>query len=74
MPSTYDPDWLVKAMEAHGIQTGELAEVTGVSRSQIQRIRNGMTPRVRTMVALTTGIEQLRPKPVRRARSSQVAA
>ena len=74
MPSTYDPDWLAKAMEAHGIQTGELAEVAGVSRSQIQRIRKGMAPRVRTMVALTTGIEQLRPKPTRRSRGSQVSA
>lgn len=42
-------DWLVRAMEDAKIQTGELSELTGVSRSQIQRIRKGMPPRLDTL-------------------------
>ena len=57
MASTYDPRWLADAMTAKGIQTGDLADASGVSRSQIQRIRNGMAPRMDTLVALQSALD-----------------
>lgn len=60
MDSTYDPQWLDKAMIAAGVQTGELAEASNVSRSQIQRIRNGSAPRMDTMLALRSALKKFR--------------
>lgn len=46
-------------MSEAGVQTGALAEASGISRSQIQRIRNGMAPRMNTMVALNSALARL---------------
>ena len=54
-----DPRWLDNEMRAADIKTGELAAASGVSRSQIQRIRNGMDPRRGTLVALRDAIATL---------------
>ena len=46
-------------MRKAGIRTGQLAEASGVSRSQIQRIKRGMAPRMDTQVALTAALTKL---------------
>lgn len=68
MANTYDPEWLKRAMSAARVRTGQLAEASGVSRSQIQRIRNGMAPRMNTLAALQRGLATLDPKPAKRTR------
>lgn len=70
MPTIYDPAWLDREMAAAGIRTGELAEASSVSRSQIQRIRKGMAPRMNTLTAINAGLAKLKGKPTRRARPS----
>jgi transcriptional regulator with XRE-family HTH domain len=68
MDTAYDPTWLKREMAAHDIATGKLAKASGVSRSQIQRIKLGMAPRMDTLVALRGGIAALTaPQPVRAA-------
>jgi transcriptional regulator with XRE-family HTH domain len=56
MADIYEPDWLDRAMREAKVRTGELAAASGVSRSQIQRIRNGMSPRLDTLRALQTAL------------------
>lgn len=71
MDSTYDPTWLERKMAEKSIRTGQLAEASGVSRSQIQRIRNGMAPRMDTLAALNGALAKLESQTARR---SNVAA
>jgi transcriptional regulator with XRE-family HTH domain len=56
MDTAYDPLWLDREMKRCGIRTGRLAELSKVSRSQIQRIRNGAPPRMDTLAALQAGL------------------
>jgi len=58
MDTAYDPAWLDKEMKAAGVRTGELANASGVSRSQIQRIRNGSPPRMDTLEALRAALKR----------------
>lgn len=53
------PEWLDATMTNAGIKTGQLADVSGVSKSQIQRIRNGDSARTSTLRELRTGIEAI---------------
>lgn len=59
-----NPNWLRNAMAEAGLQsgdrflTGELSERAKVSRSQIQRILNGMEPRMGTLRRITAALEQ----------------
>lgn len=46
-------------MKQHKIETGQLAKLSGVSRSQIQRIRNGMSPRLDTLLRLKSVLEDI---------------
>lgn len=46
-------------MRTSDLRTGELARVSGVSRSQIQRIRRGMSPRLQTLRQLEDGLRSL---------------
>jgi transcriptional regulator with XRE-family HTH domain len=59
MDNIYEPDWLNRAMADAKIRTGQLARVSGVSRSQIQRIRNGAPPRLDTLRALSGALATL---------------
>jgi predicted transcriptional regulator len=59
MDNIYEPDWLERTMSAAGIQTGQLAQISGVSRSQIQRIRKGMPPRLGTLRRLSVALAEL---------------
>lgn len=59
MDNIYEPDWLKSAMDEASIRTGELAEVSGVSRSQIQRIRNGSPPRYDTLCSIRGALQKL---------------
>ncbi len=59
MDTAYDPLWLERAMTKAGIRTGQLARMSNVSRSQIQRIRRGSAPRMDTMVALQAALKQV---------------
>lgn len=61
------PDWLNSAMAEIGLQTGELSDRAKVSRSQIQRIRNGMPPRLDTLRRISTALEEARRARVRAA-------
>lgn len=54
-----DPNWLARVMDEKGVQTGELAKRSGVSRSQIQRIRNGMEPRLGTLRSIQAALAEL---------------
>jgi transcriptional regulator with XRE-family HTH domain len=56
MDTAYDPAWLTKAMAETGFGVSELANAAGVSRSQIQRIRNGMPPRMDTQAKLRAAL------------------
>lgn len=47
-------------MKEVGVKTGQLSAEAGVSRSQIQRILNGMHPRLDTLRSLTAAIERLK--------------
>jgi transcriptional regulator with XRE-family HTH domain len=67
MANTYDPLWLERAMRSAGIRTGQLAEASGVSRSQIQRIKRGMAPRMDTQAALNVALAKLSAGEKRRA-------
>lgn len=58
MDNAYDPRWLDRAMREAGVRTGQLAEISNVSRSQIQRIRRGSAPRMDTMVALQAALRE----------------
>jgi predicted transcriptional regulator len=60
------PTWLKDAMEEAGIKTGELSVRAGVSRSQIQRILNGMHPRLDTLRRITAVLEDTKRSPARR--------
>lgn len=46
-------------MRKAGIRTGQLAEASGISRSQIQRIKRGMAPRMDTQAALNAALADL---------------
>lgn len=59
MDTAYDPAWLDREMKAAGVRTGQLAEISRVSRSQIQRIRNGSAPRMDTMIALKAALREV---------------
>lgn len=59
MDSIYEPGWLARAMADAEIRTGQLAQASGVSRSQIQRIRKGMPPRLDTLRALSGALAAL---------------
>ena len=74
MDTAYDPDWLTKAMEKTGIATGKLSSLTGVSRSQIQRIRNGAPPRMDTHEALRLALRTGKPIPNKINRPRKKAA
>lgn len=74
MDNAYDPAWLTKAMQKTGFGVTELASLAGVSRSQIQRIRNGMAPRMDTQARLVAALDSKKPKPTRKPSASQVAA
>ena len=54
------PDWLQCAMSEVGVETGELADRAKVSRSQIQRIRKGMPPRLDTFRRISAALEAVR--------------
>jgi predicted transcriptional regulator len=56
MDNAYDPAWLTKAMKETGFGVTELSTIAGVSRSQIQRIRNGMAPRMDTQARLQAAL------------------
>lgn len=58
MDNAYDPMWLDRAMKEAGVRTGKLAEISNVSRSQIQRIRRGSAPRMDTMLALQVALRK----------------
>ena len=77
MDNAYDPAWLTKAMKDTGFGVTELATVAGVSRSQIQRIRNGMAPRMDTQARLVAALASKSSKRTRKpadATSDRVAA
>ena len=59
MDSIYDPFWLKRRMDATGVMTGLLSAESGVSRSQIQRIRKGMAPRMDTAAAIQAALARL---------------
>ena len=59
MSNAYDPKWLAREMDKRKVRTGRLADLSGVSRSQIQRIRKGMAPRMDTLNALNTALSKL---------------
>ena len=43
-------------MNAAGISIGKLSSLSGVSRSQLQRINNGMAPRFATLRAIEAAL------------------
>lgn len=53
------PDWLTEAMTKYNVETGRLAKLSGVSRSQIQRIRKGMSPRLDTLLRIQSALEDI---------------
>lgn len=57
MDNAYDPAWLRTAMDRAGFGVTELANKAGVSRSQIQRICNGMAPRMDTQAKLLAALK-----------------
>lgn len=65
MATIYDPTWLVRRMAEKQIRTGQLAEASGVSRSQIQRIRKGMAPRMDTLAAINAALADLEARPAK---------
>lgn len=71
MDNAYDPNWLKAEMAKTGFGVSELARLAGISRTQVQRIRNGMAPRMDTQARLKAA---LATKPTRRARTSTEAA
>ncbi len=54
-------------MKRSGFGVTELAETAGVSRSQIQRICNGMAPRMDTQAKLLAALATKQPQKARRA-------
>jgi predicted transcriptional regulator len=60
-------DWLEIAMSEIGMQTGDLADRANVSRSQIQRIRNGMPPRLDTLRRISAALEAARKEKAKAA-------
>lgn len=66
MDTAYDPAWLKKAMDEAGFGVTELANLAGISRTQIQRIRNGMAPRMDTHARLRAALATKRTRVTRR--------
>lgn len=56
MDNAYDPNWLKSEMERTQFGVSELARLAGVSRTQVQRIRNGMAPRMDTQARLRAAL------------------
>lgn len=57
MIDLHNPDWLNLAMRETGADTETLASISGVSCSQVNRIRAGMAPRLPTALKLKLALE-----------------
>ena len=67
MDNAYNPDWLKTEMARTGFGVSELARAAGVSRTQVQRIRNGMAPRMDTHARLRAALAtKIARKPTRK--------
>ena len=59
-PDYSNPQWLTNAMNARGVKIFQLANASGVSRDQIERLRkDGTRATIKTAVALSQALATL---------------
>jgi len=75
MDNAYDPNWLKAEMAKAGFGVTELAKLAGISRTQVQRIRGGMAPRMDTQAKLRAALAtKAKPAKGRPARTQEATA